>query len=98
MRKTAELLSPGGRACFVFPEARRVEFMDAAAGSELKVRRERTVRPRSGERPNLFLSEFGFSAEPPRIEEPIVLFGKDGGYTQEAREIFAGREHAQPHS
>jgi tRNA1(Val) A37 N6-methylase TrmN6 len=96
MRKTAELLSPRGRACFVFPEARRAEFSDAAAASGLKLRRERTVRPHRGERPNLFLTEFGLTAETPRIERPLVLLRRDGEYTREAREIFAGRKHAQP--
>ncbi|MFA9453043.1 MAG: tRNA1(Val) (adenine(37)-N6)-methyltransferase [Candidatus Aminicenantaceae bacterium] len=95
MRKTAELLSPGGRACFIFPVARRAEFSAAATESELRLRRERTVRPRSGERPNLFLTEFGLSAEAPRIERPLVLLGKSGEYTREARQIFAGRQHVQ---
>jgi tRNA1(Val) A37 N6-methylase TrmN6 len=95
MRKTAELLSPGGRACFVFPEARRAEFCEAASASGLKLRRERTVRPRSGARPNLFMTEFGLSAETPLIERPLVLLLKNGEYTREARQIFAGRGHAQ---
>ncbi len=95
MRKTAELLSPGGRACFVFPEARRAEFCEAAAASGLMLRRERTVRPHSGDRPNLFLTELGLSEETPLIERPLVLLRKNGEYTQEARQIFAGRQHAQ---
>ena len=98
MRKTAELLSPRGRACFVFPEARRAEFSEAAAVSGLGLRRERTVLPRSGERPSLFLTEFGLTEETPRIERPLVLLQKDGEYTRAAREIFAGRKHAQPDS
>jgi tRNA1(Val) A37 N6-methylase TrmN6 len=96
MRKTVELLSPHGRACFVFPEARRAEFSEAAAASGLRLRRERRVLPRSGERPNLFLTEFGLTEETPRLEEPLVLLRKDGEYTREAREIFAGRKHVQP--
>ena len=98
MRKTAELLTPRGRACFVFPEARRAEFSEAAAASGLGLRRERTVRPRSGESPNLFLTEFGLEAATPWIERPLVLLRKDGEYTREAREIFAGRTNAQPDS
>jgi tRNA1(Val) A37 N6-methylase TrmN6 len=64
----------------------------------LGLHRERTVLPRSGARPGLFLTEFGSTAGTPRIEEPLVLLRKDGEYTREAREIFAGRKHVQPDS
>jgi tRNA1(Val) A37 N6-methylase TrmN6 len=57
MRKTAEWLKPAGRACFVFPERRRQDFLAAAAANGLRVQRWRSVRPRAGEPPNLFLAE-----------------------------------------
>lgn len=59
MRKTAEWLKPAGRACFVFPERRRKDFLAAAAANGLRGRRWRSVRPRAGEPPNLFLAELG---------------------------------------
>lgn len=57
MRKMSEWLEPAGRACFVFPERRRKDFLAAAAANGLRVRRWRSVRPRAGGPPNLFLAE-----------------------------------------
>jgi tRNA1Val (adenine37-N6)-methyltransferase len=105
MRKTAEWLKPGGRACFVFPERRRRDFLAAAASHGLRVRRFRPVKPRAGESPNLFLVEVGFAGRGGRAgtgrrkgrgggensPAPLVLFKKDGSYTAEAEAIFSGR-------
>jgi tRNA1(Val) A37 N6-methylase TrmN6 len=57
--KTGEWLGPQGRACFVYPEKRRADFLAAAEMSGLAVRRLRFVHPRDGEAPNLFLIELG---------------------------------------
>jgi len=57
MRKTAEWLKPRGRACFVFPERRRQDFVEAAGANGLRTRRLRLVLPRAGEPANLFLVE-----------------------------------------
>ena len=93
MRKTAEWLEPGGRACFVFPERRRGDFLAAAAANGLRVRRWRGVRPRAGEPPNLFLAEVGFAGRGGRAKRlaALVLFKRDGSYTAEAEAIFSGR-------
>jgi len=95
MRRTAELLKPEGRACFVFRETRRADFFEALEASGLKLRRERPVQARTGDRPNLFLAECGFSAVASRTERPLVLLRKNGEDTREARRIFAGRRHVQ---
>ena len=93
MAATAELLSPAGRACFIFPEIRRSDFLEAAGALGLGLRRSRSVHPRGDEPPNLFLSEIGFSpsSETAELLSPLVLFGEDGRYTAEAEEIFSGR-------
>ncbi len=93
LRKTAEWLEPGGRACFVFPERRRRDLLTAAAANGLRVRRWRQVKPRVGEPPNLFLVEMGFASEEGRATKlpALVLFRRDGSYAAEAEAIFAGR-------
>lgn len=94
--KTAALLAPTGRACFVYPEKRRADFMAATGGSGLAVLRLRFVHPREGEPPNLFLIELGHAAaakaEGGAVEllPPLILFGPDGKYTAAAEEIFSG--------
>jgi tRNA1(Val) A37 N6-methylase TrmN6 len=94
MRKTAEWLAPEGRACFVYPEKRRLDLLAAAKENGLTVRRLRFVHPRAGDTPNLFLIELG-RAEKSRkgrgVEEPpLFLFAPDGKYTPEAEAVFAG--------
>lgn len=95
--KTAELLAPGGRACFVYPEKRRADLFAAAGERGLTMRRERPVQPREGEPPNLFLIEFRRAAKDGAagtgtIETmpPLILFGPDGRYTSAAEAVFAG--------
>lgn len=87
--KTAEWLAPEGRACFVYPEKRRPDFLAAAGESGLAVRRLRFVHPRAGEPPNLFLIELGRAARP-ELMPPLILFGPYGKYTPEADAVFAG--------
>jgi len=101
--KTAGLLAPGGRACFVYPEKRRADFLRAAGECGLATRRIRHVHPSEGEPPNLFLIELGHGlpvrggADPapgperePEVMPPLVLFGPDGKYTAAAQAVFAG--------
>ena len=59
LKRTAELLAPDGRACFVYPEKRRGDFMAAAGEWGLAVRRSRSILPREGEPASLFLVELG---------------------------------------
>lgn len=97
MEKTAASLEPDGRACFVYPEKRRVDFARAADRRGFRIRRFRQVLPRSGEPANLFLAELGLAAgtgpeaADPEVMPPLVLFAPDGGYTKEAEAIFSGR-------
>lgn len=94
LRKTAELLAPGGRACFVYPETRRTDLLGAAEECALSPRRLRSVLPREGEPPNLFLVELGSARENGRVNaelmSPLVLFGANGEYTPAAQAVFSG--------
>jgi tRNA1Val (adenine37-N6)-methyltransferase len=94
LKRTAEWLAPGGRACFVYPEKRRQDFLKTAGESGLAVRRLRSVHPRAGAPPNLFLIELGRAAEAGEgtvsEEPPLVLFGPGGRYTPEAEAVFSG--------
>lgn len=93
MLKTSELLKLEGKAYFVFREARRDDFMQALARFGLGVMRMRTVLPRKGMTPNLFLAMCDFSSRETESMPPLVLFAESGGYTSEAQEIFTGRIH-----
>jgi tRNA1Val (adenine37-N6)-methyltransferase len=104
LQKTAEWLSPEGRACFVYPEKRRADLARAANARDFRILRFRHVLPRQDEPPNLFLVELGLAAgepgrlgrEPagehvePEIMTPLVLYGPDGKYTADAEAVFSG--------
>lgn len=105
LKKTAEWLEPDGRACFIYTEKRRADFLAAAGESGLSLRRTRFVHPRAGEPANLFLAELGRLSRTqaasaatkgtggeggPEVMPPLILFGPDGKYTDEAEEVFSG--------
>jgi tRNA1Val (adenine37-N6)-methyltransferase len=94
LKKTGDWLAPGGRACFVYPEKRRADFLAAARECGLSVRRLRFVHAREGEPPNLFLVELGSTLENkagrPELMPRLILFGPDGRYTAQAEAVFAG--------
>jgi tRNA1Val (adenine37-N6)-methyltransferase len=81
--RTAGWLAPEGRACFVYPEKRRADFMAAARENGLAVRRLRSVHPRAGEPPNLFLIELGFAAEKKAGQSGALARETEGGEGQE---------------
>ncbi len=91
MHLTADLLEKDGRACFIYPEKRREDFIEAARAAGLSLSLLRSVHPREGAPANLFLSELRFRPDPPSVLPPLLLYGIDGAYTTEAEEIFSGR-------
>lgn len=88
LNRTADWLAPGGRACFVYPEARRADFLAAAGQRGLGVRRLRFVHPRAGEPANLFLAELARTAA---ARAGDARDGPGGGRTAAS----AGREPVQ---
>jgi len=95
MRKTAELLKKEGRAYFIYPMKRKEDFMDALERHKLRIKVLRFVLPRKERVPHFFLAECNFTSKKEVILPPLVLFEKNGNYTQEANEIFSGRDHAR---
>jgi tRNA1(Val) A37 N6-methylase TrmN6 len=97
MERTAAWLEPGGRACFVYPEKRRADLARAADRRGFRILRFRLVLPRSLASANLFMAELGAgagegaAAVKPEVMPPLVLFGPDGKYTEEAEAVFSGK-------
>jgi len=90
LKKTAEWLEPQGRACFIYPEKRRVDFARAADRHGFRILRFRQVLPRASAPANLFLAELGFGVVEPNVMPPLILSAPDGKYTKEAEAIFSG--------
>ena len=93
MQKTSELLKEMGRAYFIFPQKRKEELMKAAEDNGLRIKRMRSVRPRADEASNLVLTECDRTSEKMIGLPDLVLYDKNGEYTPETRDIFAGRVH-----
>jgi tRNA1Val (adenine37-N6)-methyltransferase len=92
LRAAARLLKPAGRASVVFPGGRRADLEAAAGKAGLRIHALRPVHPRAGARAGHVLVELGFGPGGPRLLPPLVLFGPDGGPTDEARAIYEGRD------
>jgi len=92
LRAAARVLKPQGRAYIVYPGGRRADLEAAAGTAGLRIHALRQVHPRAGARPGHILVELGFGPDAARILAPLVLFGPDGGHTDEARAIFEGRD------
>jgi tRNA1(Val) A37 N6-methylase TrmN6 len=95
MRAAAGLLKKRGKAFFVFPVKRRRDFEAAAAKAGLAVTGLRFVHSRAGDPAILFLARCGFEPGRQVVRRPLVLFEAGGGYTAEARRIFAGQFDAE---
>jgi len=91
MRATRRLLEDDGRACFIYPERRRKDFLEAMNAEGLNLAAVRTVLPRDGASPNLFLAECGRRSAATKVLPPFILFSAEGRYTAEAEAVFAGR-------
>jgi tRNA1Val (adenine37-N6)-methyltransferase len=93
LRKTSELLKKRGRAYFVFSFRRRDDFVKALTKNGLHIKKERYVLPYKAQEPNLFLSECGFNPGRERVIRPLILYDREGHYSEEAEQIFSGRAH-----
>ncbi|MCJ7582974.1 MAG: methyltransferase [Candidatus Aminicenantes bacterium] len=94
MQKTSAFLKRKGRAYFVFPEKRKDDIEEAVKMNGLKMKSRRAVFAHKKARPNLFLVEVDFFSRGVNQQPDLILYDSEGEYTQETKEIFAGRLHA----
>ena len=89
-RTAKDWLKSSGSAYFILPDNRREEFEAELSQAGLRLKRCRLVYPREGEPPNFFLAECGQTDSEVETMPPLVLYGQDGKYTEEAEAIFSG--------
>ena len=78
------------QALFCLPRKRPGSFLAAGGGGKPIGRAGRSILPRAGEPPNLFLIELEHAARQPELMPALILFGPDGKYTQKAEAVFTG--------
>ncbi len=93
MQKTEELLKRQGVAYFIYPAIREEDFMRAKNDAHLRTRAIRYVFPYRDSDPNFFLVSCDFSSPEAKQLQPLILYEREGEYTEETRQIFSGRIH-----
>ena len=94
MQQTSVLLKRRGRAYFVFPERRKDDIAEAVKMSGLKMKSKRFVYTHSQGRPKFILVECDFLSLDVIQHPDLILYDKEGHYSQETQDIFSGRLHA----
>ncbi len=83
------LAKPGGSICFVYHPSRLAEFIVIASELKLSLVRLRMVHGRVGSDARIFLAELAKGRKAQlEVEPPLVIYGEDGVYTEEAEGIL----------
>ena len=90
-RAASKALKTGGRFFFVHRPRKLTEIVSLLRGNRLEAKRMRFVHPKEGERANMVLVEAVKDGGVQMIiEPPLTVYGKDGEYTQEVRDMYFG--------
>jgi len=85
----AYALMPGGSLYMVHRPHRLADIITALRGHKLEPKIIRTVQPKAGDAPNMLLIAAVKGGKPfCKMLAPLIIYGEDGGYTQEVREIY----------
>ena len=83
------LLHNGGRFCVMLPAPRLLELADTLRNYRLEPKRLRLVHSNALKPAHLCLVEAVLDARPGLvIEPPLIIYGSDGQYTDELRQIY----------
>ena len=95
MQKMTELLKKEGKAYFIFPAKRQEDIRLATEECGMRIHSLRLVYPHQDGEPNFVLASCDFKTEKEICHLPLVLYDREGEYTEEAKAIFSGRIHAE---
>ena len=93
LRESARLLTPKGRFYMVHRPFRLPEILAKMSAYRIEPKRMRLVHPYVDKEPNMVLVE-GLRGGNPRmkVEPPLVVYEKDGRYTEELLRIYGMRQ------
>lgn len=92
VRSASELLKQGGKAAFVHRPGRLLDIVSAMRAHRLEPKRIRFVYPKEGKEANTLLIEGMKDGKPDlKILPPLFVYGADGEYTEEVRELLYGQ-------
>lgn len=91
VRSASQLLKQGGKAAFVHRAGRLIDLITAMRANRLEPKRVRLVYPKAGKEANTLLIEGIKDGKPDlKILPPLIVYGDDGEYTEEVREMLYG--------
>ncbi|HEU5140316.1 MAG TPA: tRNA1(Val) (adenine(37)-N6)-methyltransferase [Bacillales bacterium] len=83
---SGKLLKQGGKAAFVYPSERLLEFMMLMRLNRIEPKRIMFVHPKAGREANRVLIEGKKDAKPgTRVLPPLIVYNEDNRYTEELR-------------
>ncbi|MBK3496939.1 tRNA1(Val) (adenine(37)-N6)-methyltransferase [Viridibacillus sp. YIM B01967] len=89
----SKLLKQGGKAAFVHRPGRLLDIVTAMRENRIEPKRIRFVYPKAGKEANTLLIEGIKDGKPDlKILPPLYVYGEDGEYTAEVREMLYGKE------
>ncbi|WP_391118811.1 tRNA1(Val) (adenine(37)-N6)-methyltransferase [Psychrobacillus sp. L3] len=93
VRSASELLKQGGKAAFVHRPGRLLDIVTAMRANRLEPKRIRFVYPKEGKEANTLLIEGIKDGKPDlKILPPLYVYGENGEYTEEVKELLYGKE------
>jgi tRNA1(Val) A37 N6-methylase TrmN6 len=94
IQSASELLKQGGKAAFVHRPGRLLDIVTAMRANRLEPKRIRFVYPKAGKEANTLLIEGIKDGKPDlKIIPPLYVYGADGAYTEEVRQLLYGQEN-----
>lgn len=89
IRESQALLVPGGHFFMVHRPFRLPEILNVMTRYQLEPKRLRLVYPYIDKEPNMVLIEGVRNGNPMlKVEAPLIVYEKDGQYTQEVRDLY----------
>ncbi|KOF09105.1 hypothetical protein AC739_16835 [Planococcus glaciei] len=93
VQAASKLLKQGGKAVFVHRSGRLIDIITAMRANRLEPKRVRLVYPKAGKEANTLLIEGIKDGKPDlKILPPLIVYGENGEYTEEVRELLYGNE------
>ncbi|MBZ5203096.1 tRNA1(Val) (adenine(37)-N6)-methyltransferase [Planomicrobium chinense] len=93
VQAASKLLKQGGKAAFVHRSGRLIDIITAMRANRLEPKRVRLVYPKAGKEANTLLIEGIKDGKPDlKILPPLIVYGENGEYTEEVRELLYGNE------
>lgn len=93
VKVSSQLVKPGGKVAIVHRPGRLIEILEYMKKYRIEPKRLRFVYPKLGKEANTILIEGIKDGKPDlKILSPLIIYGENGDYTEEVKEILYGKQ------